>query len=96
MQHAGARSALFEAQLMRETLRNERVRATMLASVAAALGLTLLLLSRLDTSEFLTLLRQTGADSPMLALLGGLVVYELVLRSMLGRLLRSHRRALFP
>jgi adenylate cyclase len=96
MRHAGAHSALFEAQLMHETLRNERVRATMLASVVAVLGLTLFLLSRLDTSEFLTLLRQTGADSPMLALLGGLVVYELVLRYMLGRFLRSHRRAPRP
>jgi adenylate cyclase len=96
MRNAGARSALFEAQLMRETLRNERVRATMLANAAAALGLTLFLLSRLDTSEFLTSLRQTGADYPMLALLGGLVVYELGLRHLLGRLLHSHRRAPLP
>ena len=91
--HAGARPSLFEAQLMRETLLSERLRATLLASVAAVLGLTLFLLSRLDTSEFLTALRQTQADYPLLGLIGGLVLYELGLRQMLGRLLRSHRRA---
>lgn len=91
MSNAGARSALFDAQLMRETLRNERMRATMLASAAAVFGLTLFLLSRLDTSEFLTSLRQTGADYPLLALLGGLVIYELGLRHLLGRLLRNQR-----
>jgi hypothetical protein len=81
---------------MRETLRSERVRATMRASVAAVLGLTLFLLSRLDTSEFLTSLRQTKADYPMLGLVGGLVVYELGLRHLLGRLLHSQRRAPRP
>ena len=96
MSNASARSALFDAQLMRETLRNARVRATMLASAAAVLGLTLFLLSRPDTSEFLTSQRQTGADYPLLALLGGLVIYELGLRHLLGRLRRNHRRAPRP
>jgi adenylate cyclase len=88
--------ALFDAQLMRETLRRERLRATMLASVAAVIGLTLFLLSRLDASEFLTSLRQTKAEYPMLGLVGGLVLYELGMRHMLGRLIHSHRRASLP
>jgi len=88
--------ALFDAQFMRETLLSERPRATMLASVAAVIGLTLFLLSRLDASEFLTALRQTKTDYPMLGLVGGLVLYELGLRYMLGRLIHSHRRAPLP
>src|SRR6267143_5909796 len=74
--------ALFDAQFMRETLLSERPRATMLASVAAVIGLTLFLLSRLDASEFLTALRQTKTDYPMLGL-----------RHPLGRLIHHHRRA---
>ena len=88
--------ALFDAQLMRETLRSERLRATILASVMAVMGLTLFLLSRLDASEFLTSLRQTQTEYTMLWLTGGLVLYELVLRYMLGRLLQSNRRAPLP
>ena len=88
--------ALFDAQFMRETLLSERPRATMLASVAAVIGLTLFLLSRLDASEFLTALRQTKTDYPMLGLVGGLVLYELGLRHLLGRLIHSHRRAPLP
>src|SRR5262249_121078 len=88
--------SLFEAQLMRETLLSERLRATILAGVAAVSRLTFFLLSRLHGSEFLTLLRQTKTDYPMLGLIGGLVLYELVLRHMLGRLIRSHRRAPLP
>ncbi len=87
---------LFDAQLMRETLRSERLRATMLASVVAVMGLTLFLLSRLDASEFLTALRQTQTEYTMLGLAGGLVLYELVLRHMLGRLLHRNRRAPLP
>jgi adenylate cyclase len=88
--------ALFDAQLMRETLRSERLRATMLASVGAVMGLTLFLLTRLDASEFLTSLRQTQTEYTMLGLVGGLVLYELVLRHMLGRLLQRNRRAPLP
>jgi adenylate cyclase len=88
--------SLFEAQLMRETLRSERLRATMLASVGAVIGLTLFLLSRLDASEFLTSLRQTQTASTILGLVGGLVLYELGLCHMLGRLLQRHRRAPLP
>src|SRR5919108_4654357 len=40
--------ALFDAQLMRETLRSERLRATILASVMAVMGGTRFLLARLD------------------------------------------------
>ncbi len=87
---------LFDAQLMRETLRSERLRATMLASVVAVMGLTLFLLSRLDASEFLTALRQTQTEYTMLGLAGGLVLYELVLRHILGRLLHRNRRAPLP
>src|SRR6266852_8055469 len=85
--------SLFESQLMRETLLSERLRATILASMAAVLGLTLFLLSRLDASDFLTSLRQTKTDYPMLGLIGALVLYELGLRHILGRLIHSHRRA---
>jgi hypothetical protein len=88
--------ALFDAQLMRETLLSERLRATIPASVAAVIGLTLFLLSRLDASEFLTALRQTKTDYPMLGLVGSLVLYELGLRYMLGRLIHNHRRAPLP
>ena len=88
--------SLFESQLMRETLLSERLRATILASMAAVLGLTLFLLSRLDASDFLTSLRQTKTDYPMLGLIGALVLYELGLRHILGRLIHSHRRAPLP
>ena len=37
--------SIFDAQLMRETLLSERSRATILASVAAVIGLTFVLLS---------------------------------------------------
>jgi hypothetical protein len=85
--------SLIDAQLMRETLLSERLRATILASVMAVMGLTLFLLSRLGASEFLTSLRQTQTEYTMLGLTGGLVLYELVLRHMLGRLLQRNRRA---
>ena len=81
---------------MRETIRSERVRATLLASGAAVLGLTLFLLARLETSEFLTSLRQTKADALLLGLVAGVVLYELGLRHLLGRLLHSHRHAPRP
>ncbi|HEY5866131.1 MAG TPA: hypothetical protein VI542_11405 [Candidatus Tectomicrobia bacterium] len=87
---------LFAAQLMRETLRSERLRATMLASVGTVIGLTLFLLSRLDASEFLTALRHTQTEYAMLGLIGGLVLYELGLRHMLGRFLQNNRRAPLP
>ena len=56
--NSGKNTAIFDAQLMRETLLSERLRATLLASVAAVIGLTFFLLSRLGASEFLVSLRQ--------------------------------------
>jgi hypothetical protein len=70
--HAVPNPTLFEAQLMRETVRSERLRATILASVMAAMGLTLFVLTRLGSSAFLTALRQTQLEYTMLGLTGGL------------------------
>ena len=89
-------TSMFDAQLMRETLLSERLRATLLASVAAVMGLTMVLLSRLGTSEFLRSLQQHNIEHTMLALVGGLVIYELFLRHMLGRFIQRNRRAPRP
>jgi len=82
-------STVFDKQLLQETFRSERIRATILAGAAAVIGVTMFLLSVFDSSEFMTALRKNNTENGIFALAAGIVTYELFLRFVLGRVIRK-------
>ncbi len=88
---ADTSSDLLGEQLLTETMRSERVRARLLAAIAAFLTI-MLLVADVASAPVVEAMRETGAFVWMLVLSIGLLCYELLIYSALGRLLRKKRR----
>ncbi len=84
-------SNVFDKQLLNATLQSERIRATILAGTSAALGMTLVVLSRFDNSDFINALRQNDTEYGIFGLAAGLVIYEMFLRFVLGRVIQKEK-----
>jgi adenylate cyclase len=82
----------FEKELSLETMRSERLRATLLGLSFSIVGALFLAAFMFDNSDFFRLLRERGLGKWIALLLAGMVLYQLLLRTVLGRVIQRGRR----